>query len=106
MTAECKDNMAFNLDDVATLPIEEAWDQLVKTAKEAVETRDLDDFRTVRSIFISRFQASAPSVSLTVVPRQLRCTRRPWVMSVTTSSSGRSVPTTSGSTSSQLLVAL
>ncbi|KAI4144771.1 MAG: hypothetical protein LQ341_002573 [Variospora aurantia] len=34
---------------ITTLPVEEAWANVVRTAKEAVETRDLDDFRDVRS---------------------------------------------------------
>ncbi|KAL8689282.1 MAG: hypothetical protein Q9218_005014 [Villophora microphyllina] len=51
MTSECKNNKVFDVDDVATLPAEEAWDEVVKTAKEAVETRDLDDFRTAVKVY-------------------------------------------------------
>lgn len=49
MTAECTNNKVFDLTGIAELPIEEAWEELVKTAKEAVGTRDLDDFRDVCS---------------------------------------------------------
>lgn len=37
-------------DNVATMPVEEAWENVVNTAKEAVESRDLDDFREVRDL--------------------------------------------------------
>ncbi|KAL9004054.1 MAG: hypothetical protein Q9188_003119 [Gyalolechia gomerana] len=45
LTAECTNNKVFDHDNVATLPVEEAWADVVKTAKEAIENRDLDDFR-------------------------------------------------------------
>lgn len=47
ITSECAKNKVFDLDKIADLPIEEAWENVVKTAKEAVESRDLDDFREV-----------------------------------------------------------
>lgn len=48
ITSKCTNNKVFDLDEITTLPIEEAWANVVKTAKEAVETRDLDEFRDVR----------------------------------------------------------
>ncbi|KAL8662652.1 MAG: hypothetical protein Q9202_004517 [Teloschistes flavicans] len=51
MTAECTNNKVFDLTGIAELPIEEAWEELVKTAKEAVETRDLDDFRDAVKVY-------------------------------------------------------
>lgn len=47
MTAECTNNKVFNTNDIETLPVEEAWQNVIKTAKQAVEDRDLDDFRDV-----------------------------------------------------------
>lgn len=55
MTSECTNNKVFDLVDVAELPVEEAWDELVKSAKEAVESRDLDDFRNVRVSTLPQF---------------------------------------------------
>ncbi|KAL8704445.1 MAG: hypothetical protein Q9201_002403 [Fulgogasparrea decipioides] len=51
ITSECKNNKVFDTDNVATLPAEEAWEEVVKTAKEAVETRDLDDFRNAIKVY-------------------------------------------------------
>ncbi|KAL8639118.1 MAG: hypothetical protein Q9228_003810 [Teloschistes exilis] len=51
VTSECTNNKVFDLADVAELPVEEAWDELVKSAKEAVESRDLDDFRNAVKVY-------------------------------------------------------
>ncbi|KAI4106409.1 MAG: hypothetical protein L6R37_002207 [Teloschistes peruensis] len=51
VTSECTNNKVFDLVDVAELPVEEAWDELVKSAKEAVESRDLDDFRNAVKVY-------------------------------------------------------
>ncbi|KAI4130495.1 MAG: hypothetical protein LQ338_001726 [Usnochroma carphineum] len=51
LTSECTNNKAFDYDNVATLPIEEAWTNVVNTAKEAIETRDLDDFREAIKVY-------------------------------------------------------
>ncbi|KAL8734084.1 MAG: hypothetical protein Q9181_003329 [Wetmoreana brouardii] len=51
ITSECKNNKVFDNDNVATLPPEEAWEEVVKTAKEAVETRDLDEFRNAIKVY-------------------------------------------------------
>ncbi|KAL8904130.1 MAG: hypothetical protein Q9207_003481 [Kuettlingeria erythrocarpa] len=51
ITSECTKNKVFDLDQIADLPIEEAWENVVKTAKEAVETRDLDEFRDAIKVY-------------------------------------------------------
>ncbi|KAL9580602.1 MAG: hypothetical protein Q9212_004397 [Teloschistes hypoglaucus] len=51
VTSECSNNMVFDPEEVAELPVEEAWKELVKTAKEAAENRDLDDFRTAVKVY-------------------------------------------------------
>ncbi|KAL8926999.1 MAG: hypothetical protein Q9208_002544 [Pyrenodesmia sp. 3 TL-2023] len=51
ITSECTKNKVFDLDKIADLPIEEAWENVVKTAKEAVESRDLDDFREALKVY-------------------------------------------------------
>ncbi|KAL8720293.1 MAG: hypothetical protein Q9225_002831 [Loekoesia sp. 1 TL-2023] len=51
ITSECTNNKVFDYDNVETLPAEEAWANVVKTAKEAVETRDLDDFRDAIKVY-------------------------------------------------------
>ncbi|KAL8867258.1 MAG: hypothetical protein Q9174_005779 [Haloplaca sp. 1 TL-2023] len=52
LTSECKANKKFDMSDVAVLPIEEAWVDLVKTANDAARTRDLDDFRTALKVYV------------------------------------------------------
>lgn len=48
MLSECTNNKVFDhLAKVATMSEEDAWNNVVRTAKEAVETRELDDFREV-----------------------------------------------------------
>ncbi|KAL8752473.1 MAG: hypothetical protein Q9184_005722 [Pyrenodesmia sp. 2 TL-2023] len=51
ITSECTKNKVFDLDKIADLPIEEAWENVVKTAKEAVESRDLDEFREAIKVY-------------------------------------------------------
>ncbi|KAI4179057.1 MAG: hypothetical protein L6R41_008065 [Letrouitia leprolyta] len=51
MTAECTNNKVFNTNDIETLPVEEAWQNVIKTAKQAVEDRDLDDFRDAMKVY-------------------------------------------------------
>lgn len=51
MISECTNNKVFDIDNVAVVPVHVAWEALVKTAREAIENRDLDDFRDVRVPF-------------------------------------------------------
>ena len=60
MTSECKGNKKFDMDDVANLPIEEAWVDVVETANNAARSRDLDDFRTVRHPISARRDGTSP----------------------------------------------
>ncbi|KAI4089406.1 MAG: hypothetical protein LQ344_005408 [Seirophora lacunosa] len=45
ITSECTNNKVFDFVNVTTLPADDAWANVLSTAREAVETRDLDDFR-------------------------------------------------------------
>ncbi|KAL8671331.1 MAG: hypothetical protein Q9168_004168 [Polycauliona sp. 1 TL-2023] len=48
MLSECTNNKVFeHLEKVAVMSEEDAWNGVVRTAKEAVDTRDLDEFREV-----------------------------------------------------------
>ncbi|KAL8992654.1 MAG: hypothetical protein Q9169_006935 [Polycauliona sp. 2 TL-2023] len=52
MLSECTNNKVFeHLATVAVMSEEDAWNEVVRTAKEAVETRDLDDFRDAIQIY-------------------------------------------------------
>ncbi|KAL8649289.1 MAG: hypothetical protein Q9210_004492 [Variospora velana] len=62
ITSECTNNKVFDLESITTLPVEEAWANVVRTAKEAVETRDLDDFRDVCS----------PQSLISIIPNDTR----------------------------------
>ena len=48
MLSECTNNKVFDyLANVPTMSEEEAWNGVVQSAREAVDSHDLDDFRKV-----------------------------------------------------------
>ncbi|KAL8780276.1 MAG: hypothetical protein Q9213_006552 [Squamulea squamosa] len=50
--SECTNNMVFDyLANVAVMSEEDAWNHVVSSAKEAVETRDLDEFRDAIKVY-------------------------------------------------------
>ncbi|KAL8833138.1 MAG: hypothetical protein Q9170_004470 [Blastenia crenularia] len=51
ITSECTKNKVFDYDKVDDLPVEEAWANVLTTAKEAVQSRDLDDFRDAIKVY-------------------------------------------------------
>ncbi|KAL8973643.1 MAG: hypothetical protein Q9197_002116 [Variospora fuerteventurae] len=53
---------------ITTLPVEEAWANVVRTAKEAVETRDLDDFRDA----IRVYQKAVKEITYEEIERSFR----------------------------------
>ncbi|KAL9052556.1 MAG: hypothetical protein Q9206_004266 [Seirophora lacunosa] len=51
ITSECTNNKVFDFANVTTLPADDAWANVLSTAREAVETRDLDDFREAIKVY-------------------------------------------------------
>ncbi|KAI4264349.1 MAG: hypothetical protein L6R42_000534 [Xanthoria sp. 1 TBL-2021] len=69
MLSECTNNKVFDhLAKVATMSEEDAWNNVVRTAKEAVETRELDDFREA----IQVYQKAVKEVSYEQLERSFR----------------------------------
>ena len=77
MLSECTNKKVFDfLANVPDMSEDEAWNNVVRTAKEATETRDLDDFRDVRRPFhfVSTFYANSITYQMF---RRSKYTRRP-----------------------------
>ncbi|KAL8657231.1 MAG: hypothetical protein Q9226_002126 [Calogaya cf. arnoldii] len=69
MLSECTNNKVFDhLANVATMSEEDAWNNVVRTAKEAVETRELDEFREA----IQVYQKAVKEVSYEQLERSFR----------------------------------
>ncbi|KAL8687153.1 MAG: hypothetical protein Q9224_005238 [Gallowayella concinna] len=51
MLSECTNNKVFDFDDVADMSEDDAWDHVVMTAKEAAESRELDEFREAIKVY-------------------------------------------------------
>ncbi|KAL8746666.1 MAG: hypothetical protein Q9190_001355 [Brigantiaea leucoxantha] len=66
--ASKKNNKAFDLSSIETLSIEDAWDKLIKAGIEAVETRDLDEFREAVNVY----HKAVPELSYLELERALR----------------------------------
>ena len=48
ITSECKNNRVFDTEQLPNLSADEAWDRLLKADSDC----DLDDFRTVKTVYI------------------------------------------------------
>ncbi|KAL8707746.1 MAG: hypothetical protein Q9220_007266 [cf. Caloplaca sp. 1 TL-2023] len=68
ITSDCTNNKVFDYDKVDTLSVEDAWAGLIKAAKEAAESRELDDFRDA----IKAYQKAIKEVSYEELERSFR----------------------------------
>ncbi|KAI4160215.1 MAG: hypothetical protein LQ342_005927 [Letrouitia transgressa] len=68
ITSECKNNKVFDLSDVESLSIEDAWSKLIAAGRKAVENRDFDDFREAVQVY----HKAVPEITYKELERALR----------------------------------